>query len=162
MQQTRNILNLLIWKSADQTIAITKVSTAFTVVHFDYWICTLSYSWEVGRMSDGTVFRNTWYIQYDLSYKNINICRSRRYFPFSQYCMKPYNRKNWLTWKFVLVTVCVTEYMIGIWINRFRIFANMANLTQDQALVVVIVTLALQNLLRFKSRDSYTPKGPVD
>lgn len=52
--------------------------------------------------------------------------------------------------------------MIGIWINRFRIFANMANLTQDQALVVVIVTLALQNLLRFKSRDSYTPKGPVD
>ena len=76
--------------------------------------------------------------------------------------MKPYNRKNWLTWKFVLVTVCVTEYMIEIWINRFRIFANMANLTQDQALVVVIVTLALQNLLRFKSRDSYTPKGPVD
>lgn len=42
--------------------------------------------------------------------------------------------------------------MIGIWINRFRIFANMANLTQDQALVVVIVTLALQNLLRFKSQ----------
>ena len=38
----------------------------------------------------------------------------------------------------------------------------MANLTQDKALMVVIVTLALHNLLRFKSRDSYTPKGPVD
>lgn len=38
----------------------------------------------------------------------------------------------------------------------------MANLTQDKALVVAIVTLALHNLLRFKLRDSYTPKGPAD
>ena len=56
----------------------------------------------------------------------------------------------------------VTENVTGIWIDRFRIFANRAKFTPDKALVVAMATLKLHNLLRSNPRDSYTPKGSVD
>ena len=52
--------------------------------------------------------------------------------------------------------------MIGIWINRFRVFVNRANLTLNKTSVVVIPLLAFHILLRFKLRDNYTPEGSVD
>ena len=52
--------------------------------------------------------------------------------------------------------------MFGIWINRFRIFASRATVTPDKASHVIMATFRLKNLLRLKSRDSYTPKGSVD
>ena len=74
-------------------------------------------------------------------------------FPFSQYCM-------WFwTWNQnfndeEIVFNCrptkngrVSENVFGIWINRFRLFVNRANLIPDKVLVVVMATLALQNLL---------------
>lgn len=52
--------------------------------------------------------------------------------------------------------------MSGIWVNRFRIFGNRATLTRDKVSVVMTATLALDNLLRLKSRNTYTPKAFVD
>ena len=52
--------------------------------------------------------------------------------------------------------------MIGIWINRFRVFVNRANLTPNKTSVVVIPLLAFHILLRLKIRDNYTPEGSVD
>ena len=52
--------------------------------------------------------------------------------------------------------------MIGIRINRFRIFATKAYLISDKSFLVVMTSLALHSFLRFKPRDSYTPKGYVD
>ena len=54
------------------------------------------------------------------------------------------------------------ESVSGIWVNRFRIFGNSATLTRDKVSVVMTATLALDNLLRLKSRNTYTPKAFVD
>lgn len=47
-------------------------------------------------------------------------------------------------------------------INRFRLFTNRATLANDNFPVIPIATLAPQNVVRLKLRDSYTPKGFVD
>ena len=52
----------------------------------------------------------------------------------------------------------VTENIIGTETNRAKIIAKRYNLIPDKASVVVLPTLALHNLLRFKPRNSYTPK----
>ena len=45
---------------------------------------------------------------------------------------------------------------------RFRLFATRASLTPEKGEVVVMASLVLQNLLRTKSRESYTPIGSID
>ena len=40
-------------------------------------------------------------------------------------------------------------------------FANMANLKPEKASLVVMDKLELHNLLKFKSRDNFTPKCSV-
>lgn len=56
----------------------------------------------------------------------------------------------------------VTGNVTGIWIDRYKIFADRPELTPDKASVVVMTTLKLHNLLRSNLRGSYTPKGSVD
>ena len=75
-------------------------------------------------------------------------------------------RKIWLTKNFSLVIVSL-EIDISwqcFWnmINRFRIFKSSAALEPDKASVVAMGTFALHNILRLKSRDSYTRKGSSD
>lgn len=56
----------------------------------------------------------------------------------------------------------VTENAFGIWANRFRLFSNRANLSPEKTEIIVMASLALHNMLRTKSRESYTPAGFVD
>ena len=90
---------------------------------------------------------------------------------FSQSCMKRYGnvmkrcgKRTWLTRKFSLIIASLQrDVSLKIWfINISRIFANRVNLTPVKGSVNVMVTLALNNLLRFKPSDSYTPKGSID
>ena len=39
--------------------------------------------------------------------------------------------------------------MLGIWINKFKIFASRASSAPDKALIIVMAALAFRNLLRF-------------
>ena len=55
-----------------------------------------------------------------------------------------------------------SENAFGIWSNRFRLFATSASLTREKAEIAVMASLALHNLLRTKSRESYTPIGSID
>ena len=55
-----------------------------------------------------------------------------------------------------------SEKVFEICIKRFKIFVNRAASTPDNGSVAIMAALALHNLLRLKSRDSYTPKGSVD
>ena len=63
-----------------------------------------------------------------------------------------------------IVWVCLTIFcrVIAQRGNRFRILASRATLALDEAWFVVMATFALYNLLRLKSRDSYTRKCSDD
>ena len=50
----------------------------------------------------------------------------------------------------------------GIWINRFRLFANRAALAPGKIEIVVLASLVLHNTLRTMSKSSYTPTEFVD
>ena len=88
-------------------------------------------------------------------------------FLLSDYCIKPCSKKN-LTNEGVLFSCClsrnrcVTDNAFETEINRFRIFTGSATLVPDKASVAVMGTFALHNLLRLKSRDSYTRKDSSD
>eukprot|EP00794_Sanderia_malayensis_P003933 gene3933-biopygen2431 len=56
----------------------------------------------------------------------------------------------------------VTENAIGILTSVFRIFSTKINMHTDKATSVVLAALALHNLLRTKSSESYTPRGFAD
>ena len=56
----------------------------------------------------------------------------------------------------------ISENGLGIWRNRFRLFSTRALLTPDKAVIAIMASLALHNMLRTKSRESYTPTGFVD
>ena len=81
--------------------------------------------------------------------------------------MKPYGRKNLSDEERVFDYRCsrfrrISENGFGIWSNRFRLFATRASLTPEKAEVAVMPSLVLHNLLRTKSRESYTPIGSID
>ena len=78
-------------------------------------------------------------------------------------------KRAWMTRKLSLISVSLKrdvslkiQLEYGTWINRFRMLPNWAALTPYKALVVVMATLVLHNLLRLKWRHGYTPKGSVD
>ena len=87
--------------------------------------------------------------------------------PLSQHCMKPCSKKT-LTKEEILFIYhlsrnrFVNENMFGLWINRFSIFATRAATLAPDIGSVVVMVFALHNLLRSKSRDSYTLKGSDD
>lgn len=88
-------------------------------------------------------------------------------FPLSQNCMKPYpdraltDKKRIFNYRLSRFRR-VTENAFGILTSVFRIFSSKINLGPDKATSVVMAALALHNLLRTKSSDSYTPKGYAD
>ena len=88
-------------------------------------------------------------------------------FPLTKHCMKPYGRKNLSDEEKVFNYRCsrfrrISENGFVIWSNRFRLFATPASLTPEKAEVAVMASLVLHNLLRTKSRESYTPIGSID
>ena len=88
-------------------------------------------------------------------------------FPLTKHCMKPYGRKNLSDEERVFGYRCsrfrrISENAFGIWSNRLRLFALRTSLTPERAEITVMASLALHNLLRTKSRESYTPIGSID
>ena len=81
--------------------------------------------------------------------------------------MKPYGRKYLSDVERVFDYRCsrfrrTSENAFGIWSNRFTLFAKRASLTPERAEIAVMASLTLHNLLRTKSRESYTPIGSID
>ena len=56
----------------------------------------------------------------------------------------------------------IAENGFGIWNNRFKLFSTKTQLTPEKTAIAVMASLALQNMLRTKSRESYTPVGFID
>lgn len=56
----------------------------------------------------------------------------------------------------------ISENTFGIWVNRFRVFTTRVGLTPDKETKITLASIALHNLLRTKSRESYTPYGFAD
>ena len=88
-------------------------------------------------------------------------------FPLSTRCMKPYSKRalsdgerifNYRLSRFHRVS----ENAFGIWINRFRPFANRAALAPGKIEIVVLASLVLHNILRTMSKSSYMPTEFVD
>ena len=53
----------------------------------------------------------------------------------------------------------ITENAFGILVNRFRVLSVPNDLNENNVPIVVLVSLSLHNLLRERSRDTYTPPG---
>ena len=145
-----------------------------------------------GRISDGGVFRNSVFnfrlSNNSLNHPNskplpasndplwLSIAEQKKIpmvfvandaFSLTKHCMKPYGRKNLSDEERIFDYRCsrfrrISENGFGIWPNRFRLFATRASLTPEKAEVAVMASLVLHNLLRTKSRESYTPIGSID
>ena len=88
-------------------------------------------------------------------------------FPLSVHCMKPFAKRNQSEenriFNYRLSRLRrVTENAFGIWVNRFRLFATKASLSVEKVDTVIMASLALHNMLRTKSAQSYTPLGFID
>lgn len=88
-------------------------------------------------------------------------------FPLTKHCLKPYpdrgctDKKRIFNYRLSRFRR-VTENAFGILTSVFRIFSTKINLQPDKATSVVLASLVLHNLLRTRSRESYTPNGYVD
>ena len=81
--------------------------------------------------------------------------------------MKPYGIKNALEMERIFDYRLsrfrrISENGFGIWSNRFCLFSTRALLTPDKAVIAIMASLALPNMLRTKSSQSYTPTGFID
>ena len=88
-------------------------------------------------------------------------------FPLSEHCMKPYGLKNASDMERVFDYRLsrfrrISENGFGTWSNRFRLFSTRALLTPDKAVIAIMASLALHDMLRTKSSESYTPTGFVN
>ena len=88
-------------------------------------------------------------------------------FPLSENCMKPYpqsslsDRKRIFNYRLSRMRR-ISENVFGIWSNRFRVFTTSIALAPDKAKDITMATVVLHNMLRSKSKDSYTPEGSLD
>ena len=88
-------------------------------------------------------------------------------FQLTRHCMKHYGRKNITDAKRIFEYHLsrkrrVTENAFGILVKRFRVFSVQNNLNENNVSIVVLASLSLHNLLRERSRDTYTPPGFTD
>ena len=88
-------------------------------------------------------------------------------FPLSEHCMKPYGLKNTSDMERVFDYRLsrfrrISENGFDISSNRFRLFSTIAVLTPDKAVIAIMANLALHNMLRTKSSESYTPTSFAD
>ena len=56
----------------------------------------------------------------------------------------------------------VPENGFGIWSGRFRLFLGRAGILPETVVNAAFASLVLHNMLRTKSRDSYTPPDAFD
>ena len=88
-------------------------------------------------------------------------------FPLGEHCMKPYGLNNASNMERVFDYRLskfrrTSQNGFGIWSNRFRLFSTRPLLTPDKAVIAIMASLALHNMLRIKSSESYTPTRFVD
>ena len=88
-------------------------------------------------------------------------------FPLSTNCMKPFGFKNASDMERIFDYRLsrfrrIAENGFGIWNNRFKLFSTKTQLTPEKTAIAVMASLALQNMLRTKSSESYTPVGFID
>ena len=85
----------------------------------------------------------------------------------TSYYMKPYGRKNMTDAQRIFDYRLsrkrrVTENAFSILVNRFRVFSVRNNLNKNNVSIVVLASISLHNLLRERSRDTYTPPDFTD
>ena len=88
-------------------------------------------------------------------------------FPLSTNCMKPFGFKNASDMERIFDYRLsrfrrIAENGFGIWNNRFKLFSTKTQLTPEKTAIAVMASLALQNMLRTNSRESYTPVDFID
>ena len=88
-------------------------------------------------------------------------------FPLSTNCMKPFGFKNASDMERIFDYRLsrfkrIAENGFGIWSNRFKLFSTKAQLKPEKTTIAVMASLALHNMLRTKSSESYTPVGFID
>ena len=88
-------------------------------------------------------------------------------FPLGVHCMKPFSQKGLTDDKRIFNYRLsrmrrISENAFGIWANRFRLFGTTSTLNPSKIEHVVLASLALHNMLRTKSSESYTPTGFID
>ena len=82
-------------------------------------------------------------------------------FPVSQYCTKPYSKKNLTDEKALLNYSLFTKRIITDTESGVRIFTYRAALTPNKAAAILMATSVLCNLLGLELSYSYTPKCPI-
>ena len=88
-------------------------------------------------------------------------------FPLGIHCMKPFpqtaltQRKRVFNYR-TSRKRRISENTFGIWVNRFRVFTTKMVLSPEKATIITLATLALHNMLRDISADTYTPDGFID
>ena len=88
-------------------------------------------------------------------------------FPLSTNCLKPFGFKNASDME-KLFDYRLSRFRriakngFGMWSNRFKLFSTKAQLTPEKTTIGVMASLALHNMLRTKSTESYTPVGFID
>ena len=88
-------------------------------------------------------------------------------FPLGQHCMKPFSqvgltdRRRIFNYRISRMRR-ISENVFAIWASRFRVFATTMALAPDKAVDIALASVALRNLLREKSRESYTPSEFID
>ena len=88
-------------------------------------------------------------------------------FPLSTNCMKPFGFKNASDMEIIFDYRLsrfrrIVENGFGIWSNRLKLFSTTAQLMPEKTTIAVMASLALHNILRTKSSESYTPVGFID
>ena len=88
-------------------------------------------------------------------------------FPLGRHCMKPFpesnlsDRKRIFNYRLSRMRR-VSQNVFGIWGNTFRVFTATMALEPEKAVVITLATVALHNMLRMESKESYPFDGLVD
>lgn len=142
-----------------------------------------------GRISDGGVFRNSEFYS-SLQNGKLNLPNPQKLpllcdgweepstpmpfvfiaddaFSLTPYCMKPFPQAGLTEEERIFNSRAsrfrrIIENTFGIWVNRFRVFYSRMCLTPEKAIYITLASIALHNMLRTKSRESYTPPGFID
>ena len=88
-------------------------------------------------------------------------------FALTENCMKPYPQSGLTEEQRVFNYHLsrfrrISENTFGIWSNRFRVFNTRLCLAPEKATMVALASIVLHNMLREKSKDSYTPGSFAD
>ena len=161
------------------------------IVNYDYEFIYVDVGCQ-GRISDGGVFRHssfysaienntlnlpepaplpissdpTWeFYQENVEVPYIFVADDA--FPLGMHCMKPFaqtklvDRNRVFNYRLSRMRQ-LSENVFGIWVSRFRVFLTTIALSPEKATIITLAAIVLHNMLRRKSRKSYTPDGCFD